>query len=166
MRKIFKFSSYSLLYLVVSVASAYGVITFSMNNNSGNSNLGSGGGGEIVIADEINAIVNNLTSANALDIVLQADIESGESDITVGLDGQIDLSGGIDNLMAEVNLNLGFVKINLISQLHIRIMSSTSNSWVASLCSQPTTLWTQLNKLPPLSVWKCLISAQCSAGLT
>ena len=107
MRKIFKFLSYSLLYLVVSVASAYGVITFSMNNNSGNSNLGSGGGGEIVIADEINAIVNNLTSANALDIVLQADIESGESDITVGLDGQIDLSGGIDNLMAEVNLNLG-----------------------------------------------------------
>ncbi len=107
MRKIFKFLSYSILYLVVSVASAYGVITFSMNNVSDDSSgISSGGTQEVEIAEEINTLLSNLTSSSAIDIDLTASIDSEEYSVDIVVDGLVDLSQGIDNIALAGQINV------------------------------------------------------------
>ena len=109
MRKIFKFLSYSLLYLVVSLASAYGVITFSMNGISGgNSNSGTGGGGtgQVVVAEEISTIVTNLASSEVIDINLDANLGSEGSYYNITISGQVDLSQGLENIALDAMLTL------------------------------------------------------------
>lgn len=114
MRKILKFLSYSLIYMFISVASAYGVISISMNNIS-NEQVGTGGGSQTtpaVVADEINAIINNLTSSEVIDLEVQASVDTGNNPISISLDGQVDLSEGFDNIQVDANLSLAISQEN------------------------------------------------------
>ena len=112
MRKILKFLSYSLLYMFISVASAYGVITISLNNVS---NEQSGSGGQqapVVIAEEINSIITNFTQAQAIDLEVQASVNTGDLPIAISLGGQVDLSGGFTDIKVDANLNLAIDQTN------------------------------------------------------
>ena len=110
MRKIFKILSYSLLYLIISVASAYGVITISMNNYTNEQNSTSSGGSteETVIAEEISTMISNITNSSALGLELEIEIGADGQNFEIGVDGEIDLSNGFENLAVNADINIAF----------------------------------------------------------
>ncbi|MBP3344689.1 MAG: hypothetical protein J6K97_00605, partial [Clostridia bacterium] len=103
-RKFLKYLGYSLVYILVSVASAYGVITLSVNNSSkkgGHSSLDA----ETPLPAQISSIVENFATATALDVNLTADINSNADRYVINLDAVVDLSQGVDNVKAEGTLS-------------------------------------------------------------
>ena len=72
LRKIFKYVGYTFLYLIVSLASAYGAITISSNITSKQDAEGQG-----VVPSQIQAIRDNFEKAENVDLNLNATINSG-----------------------------------------------------------------------------------------
>ena len=83
MRKIFKFLSYSLLYMVVSLASAYGVINISMNKASGSTDRPSVGDAETYVPAQLTAMVDNFANEDFFDVNLQTQINTDVEDIII-----------------------------------------------------------------------------------
>lgn len=113
MRKLSKFLLYSIIYLVVSVASAYGVITVSMNNfNKAQNNTGTGGTDnteeEVVVPEEISAMFEKFTSSPAISLDLSAFVEYNQSQIELDVATQVDLSNGIENIGVQGNINVEY----------------------------------------------------------
>ena len=104
MKKILKYLSYSLLYLVVSLASAYGVINLSMYNASVQTNQG--GNAESTIPAQINKIVENISSEDYINLNLNAFIENGEQTIDIVVNGGIDISNGFSNIKANGDISV------------------------------------------------------------
>lgn len=105
MKKFFKFLSYSLVYLLISLGSAYGVITLSVNfsnrNNSGDdSNAG------VVVPAEIQSIVTNITFSEAVSTSLGVKIETESDIITITPDVTISLPQDDKTFEAEGSINL------------------------------------------------------------
>lgn len=98
-RKILKYFSYTFVYLIISLASAYGVILFSVNNAKGNDM-----GAETQLPQQISSMVEHFSEAQALDLNLSADIHSGADSYTINLDAIVDLSRGLDNIKAQGSL--------------------------------------------------------------
>ena len=71
MKRILRYISYTLMYLVISIASAYGVILISWNGNSSTSPSES----VAQMPQQISNIVMNIMQNSALDFDLQATIE-------------------------------------------------------------------------------------------
>ena len=150
MKKILKYLSYSLLYLVVSLASAYGVINLSMYNASVQTNQG--GNAESTIPAQINKIVENISSEDYINLNLNAFIENGEQTIDIVVNGGIDISNGFSNIKAngDISVKLDEQKIDLtisyqngnlfVEAFNNKFVINTSN-----LMSSVTTLLELLN---------------------
>ncbi len=103
MRKIFKVLSYSLLYLIISIASAYGVITISMNNYNKSQNPDDP---TVVVAEEITTMINHITSSSALGLDLDIEVGASGQVFDIAIDGNIDFSDGFENLAVDAIINV------------------------------------------------------------
>ena len=103
MRSFIKYLSYSLVYLVFMVASAYGAITISMNNSANQQSILPGGGtsSSPALPKQITSIVENITTTNAIELGLAANIDSEQDDYYITLNTTVDLSKGFENISAE-----------------------------------------------------------------
>ena len=107
MRSFFKFISYSFVYLVFMIASAYGAITISMNNSANQQSIlpGSSSSTTTELPKQITSIVENLTTSNAIELGLKANIDSADEDYIITLNTTVDLSKGFENISAQGVLN-------------------------------------------------------------
>ena len=163
MRSVFRFLSYSLLYIIIAVASAYGVITISMSNYTRElnaSNNSGGGSQEIVIPEEISSMFEKITSSPALGLELEVGVQAGETNIDILVDGEVDLSAGVDNLAvaadivillngSPINLDLTYQNGNLyLEMLNNKFFIATDN-----LLSSVDQIMTLLNvEMPELGI--------------
>lgn len=163
MRSVFRFLSYSLLYIIIAVASAYGVITISMSNYTRElnaSNNSGGGSQEIVIPEEISSMFEKITSSPALGLELEVGVQAGETNIDILVDGEVDLSAGVDNLAVAadialllngnpINLDLTYQNGNLyLEMLNNKFFIATDN-----LLSSVDQIMTLLNvEMPELGI--------------
>ena len=163
MRSVFRFLSYSLLYIIIAVASAYGVITISMSNYTRElnaSNNSGGGSQEIVIPEEISSMFEKITSPPALGLELEVGVQAGETNIDILVDGEVDLSAGVDNLAvaadiaillngSPINLDLTYQNGNLyLEMLNNKFFIATDN-----LLSSVDQIMTLLNvEMPELGI--------------
>ena len=116
MKRILRYISYTLMYLVISIASAYGVILISWNGNSSSSPAES----TAQMPEQISNIVMNIMQNSALDFDLQATIstvneqeESLSSQIVVSADAQLDFSKGLENLALASDIKISSNDQNL-----------------------------------------------------
>lgn len=116
MKRILRYISYTLMYLVISIASAYGVILISWNGNSSTSPSES----VAQMPQQISNIVMNIMQNSALDFDLQATIstvneqeESLSSQIVVSADAQLDFSKGLENLALASDIKISSNDQNL-----------------------------------------------------
>ena len=163
MKSVFRFLSYSLLYIIIAVASAYGVITISMSNYTRElnaSNNSGGGSQEIVIPEEISSMFEKITSSPALGLELEVGVQAGETNIDILVDGEVDLSAGVDNLAvaadiaillngSPINLDLTYQNGNLyLEMLNNKFFIATDN-----LLSSVDQIMTLLNvEMPELGI--------------
>ncbi len=97
LRKIFKYIGYTFLYLIVSLASAYGAITISTNLSSRQSAEGQG-----VVPAQIQAIRDNFEEAENVDLNLGVTINSGDIDANNFSSTNIGLSAKINHKKVEI----------------------------------------------------------------
>ena len=97
LRKIFKYIGYTFLYLIVSLASAYGAITISTNLSSRQSAEGQG-----VVPAQIQAIRDNFEEAENVDLNLGVTINSGDIDSNNFSSTNIGVSAKINHKKVEV----------------------------------------------------------------
>ncbi len=116
MKRILRYISYTLMYLIISIASAYGVILISWNGNSSSSPAES----TAQMPEQISNIVMNIMQNSALDFDLQATIstvneqeESLSSQIVVSADAQLDFSKGLENLALASDIKISSNDQNL-----------------------------------------------------
>ena len=112
MRKIFKFLSYSLLYMVVSLASAYGVINISMNKASGSTDRPSVGDAETYVPAQLTAMVDNFANEDFFDVNLQAQINTDVEDIIIEINGSISNTGNLSDLTVDGNISIELLNSN------------------------------------------------------
>ena len=112
MRKFFRFASYTLLYILVTFASAVGVVFIS--SSSGGDDGGNDDGG-LVLPPQITQIMERISSANALDINLEVDIATANESYTVTIDALADTSQGLENISVEgtISAQIGQDKIDI-----------------------------------------------------
>lgn len=127
MRKIFKFLSYSLLYMVVSLASAYGVITLSMNNANSPSknNNNSIGNADTNIPVQLSSIVNNISTEDFIDVDLLVDLNCDFDDITILVNAKIINNGNINDLIVNGNIKIDLLKNNKSFDVDINYFDNT-----------------------------------------
>ncbi|MBQ8909375.1 MAG: hypothetical protein IJY90_03720, partial [Clostridia bacterium] len=99
-RKFLKGLAYTFVYIFISIASAYGVINLSMAYVKGDTQISA----ENSIPVQITTMIDNFAAANAIDIDLSAEIDSGNDNFDISLDAQLDLSNGFENLSAQGNI--------------------------------------------------------------
>ncbi len=107
MKKFFKFASYALLYVVITFASAFGIVFLTPPPSSGGSK--DPGTTPNTIPAQFTQMLERISDANALDVDLQADIEAGRNKYIIGVDARVDLSQGFENISADGTIT---VKIN------------------------------------------------------
>lgn len=108
-KKIFKYLTYAMLYLLVSIGSAYGVITISVNN-AANQNGGNKGSAENTVPEQITNVVNGIMNAQALDVDLDVALASPSQNVRIIIsNAQVDFSQGIENVSAQgkISVELG-----------------------------------------------------------
>ncbi len=105
MKKFFKFASYALLYVFVTFASAFGVVLLIPAPTSGN-NDDLGQNQTTTIPAQLTEMLSRLSSANGLDVFLQADIASGEDNYSIVIDALVDLEDGFDSLSVDGNITV------------------------------------------------------------
>ncbi len=112
MRKIFKFLSYSLLYMVVSIASAYGVITISMNKASTSPSQPGSGDAETSIPAQLTAMVDNFSNEDYFDVNLQAQINTNVENIVISINGSVSNIGGLNGIIVDGNIGIELTNSN------------------------------------------------------
>ena len=111
MRKFLKYLSYTLIFMVMAIASAYGAITISMNNASNLQNDMMNSNQEEPLPPQLTNIYENITKANAMQVNLSANVASSSSNsyvIDVSLD--MDTSEGFENVELEGSLKIAGVE--------------------------------------------------------
>ena len=106
MKRILKYISYTLMYLVISVASAYGVILLSWNDSSNTSPSQS----VAQIPEQISNILTGMMQNTSTNLTFDATISDKNDNALMALDGKgtVDFSNGLENIAAETQLNLAF----------------------------------------------------------
>lgn len=106
MKKFFKFASYTLLYVIITFASAFGVVLISSGSSSDGASTPPS---ESTIPAQLTQMLSRLTNSNGLDVYLNADIEAGNDKYSVTIDALVDLHEGFDKLSVDgsvtVNVN-------------------------------------------------------------
>ncbi len=94
MKRILKYISYTLMYLVISIASAYGVILISWNGASNTEDSVS----TAQMPEQLSNIVYNVMQKDAIDFDLSVSCISPTSSIQINADCYLDISNGFENL--------------------------------------------------------------------
>ena len=106
MKKFFKFASYALLYVVITFASAFGIVFLTPPPSSGGSK--DPGTTPNTIPAQFTQMLERISDANALDVDLQADIEAGRNKYIICVDARVDLSQGFENISADGTITVKF----------------------------------------------------------
>ena len=105
-KRFFKGLTYSLLFMLVTIGSAYGVINISMSNFVKQQNSSTADTPvEVQVPEQIQTMVNNIMSEDLLSLYADIDITVNGEKYDIGLDAVADLSAGFKNIEAMVNLN-------------------------------------------------------------
>ena len=121
-RKFLKYLGYSFVYIIISVVSAYGFILLS----SSTAKKPSGEiGAETPLPEQISAMVEHFSTAQALDLNLTADINSAGENYVINLDAIVDMSKGIEKVEAEGTI---CATINLSSQTEPQTITLSSEN--------------------------------------
>ena len=104
-KKVLKLFSYALLYLLVSIGTAYGVITISVNNASREQN--SGGSAESSIPEQITNIVNGIMNSSAITADFDIAVNSPSENVIIRIsNAQVDLSNGVNNVAVSTDIEV------------------------------------------------------------
>ena len=95
MKRIFRYISYTLMYLIISIASAYGVILLSMNNTSKDQ------ASNASMPPQISNMINSITQSSNLDIDLNLNLSATGTNANININALLDLSQGFDNLAVQ-----------------------------------------------------------------
>ena len=109
MRKVFKYLSYALVYLIVSLASAYGVITMSVNYSNSNSSKGNNPSKlpDSTLPTQLTSMVENLAQCGYLGLDMSIKLDTEIENFVINLDAEIDLTNGLERIAFE-----GLLKID------------------------------------------------------
>lgn len=111
-KKIFKYLTYAMLYLLVSVGSAYGVITISVNN-AASQNGGNNGSAENAVPEQITNVVNGIMNSPAMDVDLDVALSSPSQNVRIVVsNSQIDFSNGIENVSVQGKISISLDEQN------------------------------------------------------
>ena len=107
LKKLGKGFGYVALYLVVAIGTAAGILFLSP---AGNTNVSAN-----QIPVQLKQLWENLQASDALDINLDANIDTGSQNIQLSVNAKLDLSNGFDKLKVQgnVGLDLGDSKMDL-----------------------------------------------------
>ena len=106
---------YSILYLVISIASAFGAIKLSSTLQNGAANDND------TPPYQLTQIVNNISSSNAIDLEIDIEIQTGENLSTLSINAQtnipsenenLNLEGQIEFIAADNTFNINFAYLN------------------------------------------------------
>ena len=100
-RKFLKYLGYSLVYILISIASAYGVINLSVTFVKGEPQTGA----DTTLPTQITSMVEHFSTSHALDLNLSAQINANGESYDIGLDALVDLSQGIENIKAQGSIS-------------------------------------------------------------
>ncbi len=108
MRKVFKYLSYALVYLIVSLASAYGVITMSVNYSNSNSSKGNNPSKlpDSTLPTQITSMVENLAQCGYIGLDLSIELDTEIENFVINLDAEIDLTNGLERIAFEGMLKI------------------------------------------------------------
>ncbi len=98
-KRVGKVAGMVVLYLLIAVGTAAGIIFLSPAEVKEDASA-------TEIPAQLLSIVERFKSAKALDINLDAEIDTGAKNIKIRVDGQLDLSGGFSDLKADGNISL------------------------------------------------------------
>lgn len=101
MRRILRYISFTLMYLVISIASAYGVILLSFNNNSTED---SSSNAQMPI--QISNILYNVMQNQSMEFDLNVSIKNEKSSNLIKANCYLDLSNGLENMTFASDLSL------------------------------------------------------------
>lgn len=105
MRKFFKYFCYTLLFMVMSIGSAYGAITISMNNASNMQNSMNGSESE-PLPEQLTSIYENIANEDAMQINLSAGINAGSENYIIDVEVEMDTSAGYENLALDGSIKI------------------------------------------------------------
>ena len=101
MRRILRYISFTLMYLVISIASAYGVILLSFNNNSTED---SSSNAQMPV--QISNILYNVMQDQSMEFDLNVSIKNKKSSALIKANCYLDLSNGLENMTFASDLSL------------------------------------------------------------
>ena len=101
MRRILRYISFTLMYLVISIASAYGVILLSFNNNSIED---SSSNAQMPV--QISNILYNVMQDQSMEFDLNVSIKNKKSSALIKANCYLDLSNGLENMTFASDLSL------------------------------------------------------------
>jgi len=98
-----------LVYLIVSLASAYGVITMSVNYSNSNSSKGNNPSKlpDSTLPTQITSMVENLAQCGYIGLDLSIELDTEIENFVINLDAEIDLTNGLERIAFE-----GLLKID------------------------------------------------------
>lgn len=101
MRRILRYISFTLMYLVISIASAYGVILLSFNNNSTEDTSSNA-----QMPVQISNILYNVMQDQSMEFDLNVSIKNENSSALIKANCHLDLSNGLENMTFASDLSL------------------------------------------------------------
>ncbi len=107
MKKVFKYLSYTIIYLLISLASAYGVITVSLNNSNRLSSKGDNPSkpSSPSLPTQLTKVVENFSNSKYISFNVVAELDTSYDNFIISVDTQIDLSEGLSEIKAGGNIN-------------------------------------------------------------
>ena len=128
MKRIFRYISYTLMYLIISIASAYGVILLSMNNTSKDQ------ASNASMPPQISNMINSITQSSNLDIDLNLNLSATGTNANININALLDLSQGFDNLAVQGQIagtiNEQELLVNLIYKDSIIYVEAFNNKFM------------------------------------
>ena len=111
MKRILRYISYTLMYLVISIASAYGVILISWNGSSNTNDSTS----TAQVPEQLTNIIYNVMQKQAMDFDLNISCISPNSSLKINADCYLDMSNGFENLilLSQIDASINEDKLSL-----------------------------------------------------
>ena len=95
MKRIFRYISYTLMYLIISIASAYGVILLSSNNSGTNDSSNAS------MPPQISNMINSIMQTSNLDLDLALNLQADGTNAEINISAILDMSQGFESLALQ-----------------------------------------------------------------